>query len=88
VALAVCIIALLWCVSYYRSSARELKRYHATLDGVVFARFNEALVGAPCIRDMDGAYFLTFSNQHWLSLRLDNIGNLLNFVTGILVVTN
>ncbi|KAH8797969.1 multidrug resistance-associated protein [Xylogone sp. PMI_703] len=105
IALAVCILALLWCVSYYRSSARELKRHHAILDGAVFARFNEALVGAPCIRaygrehqfiqmlhksidDMDGAYFLTFADQHWLSLRLDNIGNLLNFATGILVITN
>ncbi|KAF2156832.1 ABC multidrug transporter-like protein [Myriangium duriaei CBS 260.36] len=37
---------------------------------------------------MDGAYFLTFSNQRWLSMRLDLIGNLLVFTTGILVVTS
>ncbi|KAJ8608780.1 hypothetical protein MRB53_039465 [Persea americana] len=37
---------------------------------------------------MDGAYFLTFANQRWLSTRLDAIGNLLVFVTGILVVTS
>lgn len=104
-ALAVCTFALWLSVSYYRSSARELKRHHAILDGAVFSRFSEALVGASCIRaygrehqfidilhksidDMDGAYFLTFANQRWLSVRLDNIGNTLTFTTGILVVTN
>src|SRR5271169_6874297 len=39
------------------------------------------------IDEMDSAYFLTFSNQRWLSVRLDVIGNLLVFTTGILVVT-
>ena len=38
--------------------------------------------------DMNSAYFLTFSNQRWLSVRLDCIGNLLVFTTGILVVTS
>ena len=36
---------------------------------------------------MDGAYFLTFGNQRWLSVRLDLVGNLLVFTVGILVVT-
>ncbi len=40
------------------------------------------------INEMDSAYFLTFSNQRWLSVRLDCIGNLLVFTTGILVVTS
>ena len=40
------------------------------------------------IDEMDSAYFLTFANQRWLSTRLDVIGNLLVFVTGILVVTS
>ncbi|KAF2769287.1 putative ABC transporter [Teratosphaeria nubilosa] len=40
------------------------------------------------VDDMDGAYFLTFSNQRWLSTRLDAIGNLLVFVVGILIVTS
>ncbi|KAM3075602.1 ATP-binding cassette transporter yor1 [Clarireedia jacksonii] len=40
------------------------------------------------IDDMDSAYFLTFSNQRWLSTRLDLIGNCLVFTTGILVVTS
>ena len=40
------------------------------------------------IDDMDSAYFLTFANQRWLSTRLDAIGNLLVFTTGILVVTS
>ncbi|QSZ29358.1 hypothetical protein DSL72_003872 [Monilinia vaccinii-corymbosi] len=40
------------------------------------------------IDEMNSAYFLTFSNQRWLSTRLDIIGNLLVFVTGILVVTS
>ncbi|KAF4417156.1 multidrug resistance-associated [Fusarium acutatum] len=97
--------ALWWCISYYRSSARELRRHQLILDGVVFARLNEALIGAACIRaydrelqfvklvheaidDMDSANFLTFASHNWLSVRLDNIGILLNLVTGILVVTN
>jgi len=37
---------------------------------------------------MDSAYFITFANQRWLSLRLDAIGNLLVFTTAILTVTS
>ena len=37
---------------------------------------------------MNSAYYLTFSNQRWLAVRLDAIGNLLVFTTGILVVTS
>ena len=40
------------------------------------------------IDDMNAAYFLTFSNQRWLSIRVDTIGNALVFVVGILVVTS
>ncbi|QIX00048.1 hypothetical protein AMS68_005565 [Peltaster fructicola] len=39
------------------------------------------------VDSMDGAYFLTYANQRWLSTRLDVIGNLLVFTVGILVVT-
>ncbi|KAJ5095932.1 ABC transporter integral membrane type 1 [Penicillium alfredii] len=37
---------------------------------------------------MNGAYFLTFSNQRWLSIRLDAVATALVFVTGVLVVTS
>lgn len=40
------------------------------------------------IDDMNSAYYLTFSNQRWLSVRLDAVGNALVFTTGILVVTS
>jgi ATP-binding cassette subfamily C (CFTR/MRP) protein 1 len=40
------------------------------------------------IDGMNSAYFLTFANQRWLSVRLDLIGNSLVFTTGILVVTS
>jgi ATP-binding cassette subfamily C (CFTR/MRP) protein 1 len=40
------------------------------------------------VDSMDGAYFLTFANQRWLSTRLDIIGNLLVFTVGVLVVTS
>ncbi|KMU83907.1 canalicular multispecific organic anion transporter 1 [Coccidioides immitis H538.4] len=40
------------------------------------------------IDNMNSAYFLTFSNQRWLSIRLDAVGCLMVFVTGILVVTS
>ncbi|WPH03689.1 oligomycin resistance atp-dependent permease yor1 [Acrodontium crateriforme] len=95
----------LWSTSYYRSSAREIKRHEAVLRSVVFSRFGEAISGTATIRayglenqfsasvrdavdSMDGAYFLTFANQRWLSTRLDAVGNLLVFTCGILVVTS
>ena len=37
---------------------------------------------------MNGAYFLTFSNQRWLSVRLDAVSTAMIFVVGILVVTS
>lgn len=37
---------------------------------------------------MNSAYYLTFSNQRWLSVRLDAVGNALVFTTGILVITS
>ncbi|KAJ8108032.1 hypothetical protein OPT61_g8455 [Boeremia exigua] len=40
------------------------------------------------IDDMNSAYYLTFANQRWLSTRLDVVGILLVFTTGILVVTS
>lgn len=40
------------------------------------------------IDEMNAAYYLTFSNQRWLSVRLDTIGNMLVFTVGILVVTS
>lgn len=43
---------------------------------------------AEAVDSMDGAYFLTFANQRWLSTRLDAVGNLLVFTVGILVVTS
>lgn len=95
----------LFSASYYRASAREMKRHESVLRSDVFARFSEAISGTACIRayglqdrftasirdsvdEMDSAYFLTFSNQRWLSVRLDCIGNLLVMTTGILVVTS
>lgn len=40
------------------------------------------------IDTMNGAYFLTFSNQRWLSVRLDAVATTLVFVIGVLVVTS
>ena len=37
---------------------------------------------------MNGAYFLTFAGQRWLSTRLDTLGSMLIFVVGILIVTS
>lgn len=50
------------------------------------SRFSDTINKA--IDEMNGAYFITFSNQRWLSVRLDVIGNLLVFTTAILVVTS
>jgi ATP-binding cassette subfamily C (CFTR/MRP) protein 1 len=49
-------------------------------------RFSRSVGDA--IDGMNSAYFLTFANQRWLSVRLDIIGNSLVFTTGILVVTS
>ena len=105
IALGPLFLMFLFSASYYRASAREMKRHESVLRSVVFARFSEAVSGTASIRayglqdhfikglrdavdEMNAAYYLTFSNQRWLSVRLDVIGNLLVFTTGILVVTS
>ncbi|KAI9852566.1 MAG: hypothetical protein M1824_001855 [Vezdaea acicularis] len=105
IALGPLFIMFVFSASYYRASAREMKRHEAVLRSHVFSKFGEALSGTASIRayglqtrfvktlyesidNMDSAYYLTFSNQRWLSLRLDVIGNSLVFTTGILVVTS
>ena len=105
IALGPLFLMFLFSASYYRSSAREIKRHESVLRSEVFARFGEAVSGTASIRayglqddfvkgihrsvdQMNSAYYLTFSNQRWLSVRLDSIGNLLVFTTGILVVTS
>jgi ATP-binding cassette, subfamily C (CFTR/MRP), member 1 len=105
IALVPLLFIFLFSASYYRASAREMKRHESVLRSSVFARFSEAISGTASIRayglqeyfsgrirdsidQMDSAYFLTFSNQRWLAVRLDGIGNLLVFTTGILVVTS
>lgn len=104
-ALAPLTVIFLLAATYYRTSAREVKRFESVLRSVVFAKFGEGLTGVASIRayglrdrfvgdlrraidNMNGAYYLTFSNQRWLSVRLDSIGNLLVFTTAILVVTS
>ncbi|KAH8664304.1 P-loop containing nucleoside triphosphate hydrolase protein [Xylariales sp. PMI_506] len=105
IALVPLALLFLLAASYYRSSAREVKRFESVLRSVVFAKFGEGLSGVATIRayglqdlftsnlrkaidEMNSAYYLTFSNQRWLSVRLDLIGNLLVFTTGVLVVTS
>ncbi|KAK3327224.1 P-loop containing nucleoside triphosphate hydrolase protein [Cercophora scortea] len=105
IALVPLFLVFLFATSYYRSSAREVKRFESVLRSSLFAKFGEGLSGIATIRayglkdrfiedlrrsidDMDAAYFLTYSNQRWLSVRLDMIGNCLVFTTGILVVTS
>jgi len=105
VALVPLFIFYMFSAAYYRASAREIKRFESVLRSAVFARFNEAVIGASTIRayrgqgrfsdtliaaidDMDSAYYLTFANQRWLGVRLDAIGVIFMFVTGMLVVTN
>lgn len=105
IALGPLFLLFMFAASYYRASAREVKRHEAVLRSDVFARFGEAISGTSSIRayrlegyftdrlmsaidQMDSAYFLTYANQRWLSLRLDCIGNLLVFTVGILVVTS
>ena len=62
------------------SGSSTLKAY-----GVV-GEFSHQLRDA--IDNMDSAYYLTFANQRWLGVRLDVIGVIFIFITGMLVVTN
>ncbi|KAJ3569157.1 hypothetical protein NPX13_g6177 [Xylaria arbuscula] len=90
IALVPLAIIFVLAASYYRSSAREVKRFESVLRSVVFAKFSEGISGVASIRayglqgrlvnelrgtidEMNSAYYLTFSNQRWLSLRLDLI---------------
>ena len=50
VALGPLLIIFLFASSYYRASARELKRHEAVLRSVVFARFSESVSGVASIR--------------------------------------
>ncbi|EEU33400.1 uncharacterized protein NECHADRAFT_73313 [Fusarium vanettenii 77-13-4] len=50
VAVPVLIGIFLYAMAYYRASAIQLKRYEATLRGVMFARFSESITGIPTIR--------------------------------------
>lgn len=105
IALGPLFLMFLFSASYYRASAREMKRHESVLRSDVFSRFSEAVSGTASIRafglqghfiqslraavdQMNSAYYLTFSNQRWLAVRLDAIGNILVFTTGILVVTS
>ncbi|KAJ4413748.1 ATP-binding cassette transporter yor1 [Gnomoniopsis sp. IMI 355080] len=105
IALVPLFIMFLFATSFYRASAREVKRFESVLRSNVFAKFGEGLSGVATIRayglkdrfindlrsaidEMNSAYYLTFSNQRWLSVRLDAVGNALVFTTGILVITS
>jgi ABC-type multidrug transport system fused ATPase/permease subunit len=105
IALVPLVILFAYTASYYRQSAREIKRHEAVLRSHVFARFGETISGILTIRaygvqsnflssmiksldSMDGAYFLTFAGQRWLSTRLDMVGVMLVFIVGILIVTS
>jgi ATP-binding cassette, subfamily C (CFTR/MRP), member 1 len=50
VALGPLLIVFLFAASYYRASARELKRHEAVLRSSVFARFSESISGTASIR--------------------------------------
>ena len=50
VALGPLFIVFLFAASYYRASAREMKRHEAVLRSVVFARFSESISGVASIR--------------------------------------
>jgi len=67
-------------VSEALSGIACIRTYGVTL------QFEEHLNRA--IDDMNSAYYLTFADQRWFSLRLDVIGNVLLLITGILAVTS
>ncbi|PYH40482.1 ATP-binding cassette transporter YOR1 [Aspergillus saccharolyticus JOP 1030-1] len=50
IALGPLILLFIFAASYYRASARNLKRHEAVLRSGVFARFGEAIAGSACIQ--------------------------------------
>lgn len=50
IALVPLAIGFIFAASYYRSSAREIKRHEAVLRSTVFSRFSEAISGTATIR--------------------------------------
>lgn len=50
IALGPLFLMFLFSASYYRASAREVKRHESVLRSVVFSRFSEAINGTPTIR--------------------------------------
>lgn len=91
--------------SFYRASAREIKRLDSVCRSRVFARFGESLSGVgtilayndqkrfinsmeETIDGMNSAYYLTLTNQRWLSVRLDLIGCATTIIVTILCVTH
>ncbi|KAG0647532.1 Multidrug resistance fer6 [Hyphodiscus hymeniophilus] len=50
------------------------------------SQFSQVLKTA--IDEYNGAYFLTFANQRWMTLRLDAVGLILIFVLSMLIVTS
>ncbi|CAJ2513378.1 Uu.00g014970.m01.CDS01 [Anthostomella pinea] len=77
--------------SVFRSGA--FSRFVEGLSGVstirafgMHAGFSSTMCDS--VDDMNSAYFLTFVNQRWLSLRLDLLSSLLMVVLGILVLVD
>lgn len=71
IALGPMLLLFLFAAAYYRSSAREIKRYEANLRSTMFARFSEAITGIPSIR----AYGLQAHFTHVLRATVDDFNS-------------
>ncbi|PGH16379.1 hypothetical protein AJ80_05229 [Polytolypa hystricis UAMH7299] len=69
IALATLSLVFLYAASYYRASARQMKRYEAVLRSSMFARFGEGLAGTASIR----AYGM---QNHFISVLRKHIDNM------------
>ena len=69
VALAPLLVLFIFSASYYRASAREVKRHEAVLRSVVFSRFSEAVTGIATIR----AYGLQSRFSHSIREAVDQM---------------
>ena len=68
IAVVVLLFGYAWLQSFYRRSAREIKRIDALLRSVLYSHFSETLTGLSTIRAYDVVANFVSENRHYMDL--------------------
>lgn len=68
IAVVVLLFGYFWLQSFYRRSAREIKRIDALLRSVLYSHFSESLSGLSTIRAYDVVAAFVAENRHYMDL--------------------